>query len=197
MKHEGVQKLVQTNIEFGMVIRVRGELVTCLGVQPCPLAVVQSTTGAVLAKVQQSLSMATRSSLLFSRFTRAAVTDSYSAIISAERTIGRERGPKQHAQIHVRCQVHKTATVHTRTFAFLEPTISGMIRAALAVRNGPSMVRFREAMASEIDSRLEILQGVAPPEAQSYRKQVISVFVNHGSKIIVRRIIMVVCPNGG
>ena len=161
IRHQGRQSVVQTQIEFGMVVRVGGELFTILGSHPCPLAVVQSTTSACIAQVQQSLSMATRNSLYFKTSTRAAVTDSASSLPAVEQHIARQRRQPPLQSLHIKCQVHKTSTMHGQVFSFIDPTVSGMVRAALAVRNGASMIRFREAVKAEVTYRLDIIEGVS------------------------------------
>ena len=133
---------------------------------------------------------------MFQRVTRAAVTDSYAPLTAAEKHIGAQRRSPADAQIHFLCRVHKTAAVHKRTFEFLDETITGMIRSALAVRSGASMVRFRESLAAEIASRLEVLEGSAPREQHAYRHDILSIFATGGSKVLTRRILLLLCPNG-
>ena len=84
-KSSGVQKLVQTQVEFGCLVRIGSKLVTFIGHQVCPLAIVQRTTASVFAHLQQRLSLTSRMALLFRWATRSVVADSYSAIVAAER----------------------------------------------------------------------------------------------------------------
>ena len=179
-----------------MVIRIRGQLYTVLGGQPCPLAVVQSTSASVLAQLQQALSLATTDSRFFQRCTRGAVTESAAPLGTAERHIQSSRGHPRSANLHVKCQVHKTSIVHGTKFTFLSGTVSGMIRAALSLRSGAAMIRFREVMAAEIATRLEILVGTSTEDARAYRRDVISIFVRHGSNVLARRVLTVLLPNG-
>ena len=113
------QKLAQAQVEYGCLFRVGGELVALRGYQVCPLAIVQRTTASALAYVQQRLSLAPSMVALFRRCTRVAVTDSYSAIVAAERHIAAARKSPMGANVHMKCQVHKTSTCHGLTFLSL------------------------------------------------------------------------------
>ena len=94
------------------------------------------------------------------------------------------------------CDVHKTSAVHEKTFAMVGEDVSGMIRTALALRNGAAIQRFRRCLADEIGSRLEIREGYASQEATIYKRQVLATFVPHGSKKLMRRILLALLPNG-
>ena len=193
-KSSGVQKLVQTQVEFGCLVRIGSKLVTFIGHQVCPLAIVQRATASVFAHLQQRLSLTSRMALLFRRCTRSAVTDSYSAIVAAERQVAADRRAPMDQVVHMKCQVHKTSTCHGLTFSFDEPEITGLIRCALALRSGSSMIRFKECIDDEIRTRLEILEGAPDRGAIAYRRNIIKTFVNHGSMVLARRLLLAVLP---
>lgn len=195
-KGPGKQKLVQTQFGFGCLVRVGARLVTFLGEQVCPLAIVERTTGRVFAHLQQSLSMTSDAAGAFRRCTRAAVTDSYSAIVAAERHIAAARKTPADPNVHIKCQVHRCSTAHGLAFAFVDPVLTGLIRTALALRNGSAMVRFRECLTAEIASRLKVCEGGPEPSAVAYKRSIISIFVNHGAKVLARRMILCLLPNG-
>ena len=51
-------------------------------------------------------------------------------------------------------------------------------------------------MSAEIASRLEILEGAPERGAIEYRRHIVHAFVNHGTKILARRMLLCLLPNG-
>ena len=191
------QKIVQTRGDVGMVIRLGERLVT-LSIRPhFPLAVVEDTSATCLRQLQLSLSRVGRAARAFQQVTRAATTDAFSGNKLAEASIGVERAlAGQNSSLHVLCDVHGTAGVYDKTFAPLDPFITGVIRTALSLRTGAAMARFRHCLRLEIASRLEVFEGACPREAVDYKERVVKMFVSHGSKVTTRRALLALCPNG-
>ena len=193
-KSKGIQKVVQTNIEYGMVVRIGCRLVTLLGLQLCPLAIVERTAASVMAALQQELSGLSRAAAAFRRLTRGAVTESYSALVATEKHVAASRSKPAKANLHIRCQVHKTSTVHEQLSHFVESTVSGMVNAALALRSGASFVRFKECLVAEVKSRLEVIEGHCSDEALRYRASILHIFVRHGAKVQAKRLLLLLLP---
>ena len=192
------QKIVQTRAEIGMVVRLGQRLVT-LVLRPClPLCAVERTTAKCLMRQQAMVSHAGRAARAFGGCIRAATTDAYSANKAAEGGIARDRsaGAESGSSLHVLCGVHATAGVYNKVFGPLDEHISGVIHAALALRNGPAMSRLRKCMRVEIASRFELLRGSPPQSAIDYKKNVLQMFVSHGSATLTRRALLSICPNG-
>ena len=83
--------MIQTRLACGVVLRLEDTAVSLISRQPCHLQLVDRTTGRVFKETQMMLSQTTRASNMFSRYTRSAMTDDYSAIGAAERAIAKER----------------------------------------------------------------------------------------------------------
>ena len=190
------QKIVQTQLRGGVLVRVGEALVTLIWRQPAPLQVVERTTARVFKHVQSRLSQCTPTTRLFSHRTRAAATDSYSAILAAEASLCEDRWGSANTFLQSLCDIHKTATTHEKTFSLFSKEVTGMIRTALALRNGAAMSRFRRCLAEEISSRLVILEGQCSADAMSYKRFVLRRFVQNGANAISRRILLVLCPTG-
>eukprot|EP00959_Pyramimonas_sp_CCMP1952_P453212 9467863-Pyramimonas_sp.AAC.1 len=135
---------------------------------------------------------------MFQKCTRATCTDRYSAIVASERQIAIERMQGLKSSLHIHCEIHKTSGVHEDVFELpeLEPNISGMINCALAMRNSSAMDRFRKCMKEEITSRILILPGRPSQEAEVYKMNIMQVFVTHGERIAMKRVLLTMCPNG-
>lgn len=193
---KAAQKIVQTQADIGFVVRIGHRLATITLRPVLALAVVERTTAACLQQQQLSISQVGRAARAFKSQVRAATTDAYSANKAAEASIASVRGAAASGSLHVLCAVHGTAGVYDKTFGLVDSHISGVIRVALSLQNGPAMARFRKCLRAEIASRLEILKGVAPASAVEYKKKVMGVFVRHGGGVVKRRALLALCPNG-
>ena len=154
----GVQKLLQTKGEVGAVVQIADKMVTLTFEPEYPLQVLESTIAAVLKAAQERISPVGQAAVAFRHCTRAVTTDAYSGNIAAEQAIARCRGASC-SPLHLLCATHATAGVYDKVFSLVDNHITGVIRVAIALRNGPSMDRFRMCMRDEIASRLEILRG--------------------------------------
>ena len=191
----GVQKILQTIQQGGMVFKVNGEYVLALMSTLCPLQVLDNGTGAVLHAAQSRCSGATRASSHFVHRLRMACTDRLGSNTLAERLLAEERGATW-KRLQTYCEVHMTASAHEKTFALIPGNIQGMIRCALALQTGSAMARFRACLRQEVASRFQVRYGAPPLEAVQYKKRVFQLFVSHGSKLAMRRVLLALCPNG-
>jgi len=153
------QKIVQTQLCVGMLATIGHESVSAMMRQPTQLSLVAYKTADVLEEQQSRVSHALRASAVWRRRTRGAIADGDSALAVVERNVAERRWGVD-GSLHITCEVHKQAHVHEKTFSLIEDDTSGMIRTALALRNGAATGIFRQCMAQEIASRLEILDGV-------------------------------------
>ena len=191
------QKLVQTQGDAGMVIRLGSQLVTI--VQKCvfPLAVLEHTTAACLKHLSLTLSCIGPSAKAFKGLTRAATTDAFSGNKSAESSIARDRaGSSPTSDLHILCEAHASAGVYKKTFALVDSWVTGVVRIALALRTGACMARFRRCLREEIASRLVIKEGYPPMAALEHKKKVMRLFASHGTAVGRRRALLALCPNG-
>ena len=56
--------------------------------------------------------------------------------------------------------------------------------------------RWRMCLKDEIKSRWEHLYGCAPDEALQYKSKILRLFVSNGRSVQVRRVLLILCPNG-
>lgn len=189
------QKVLQTVQSGGMLVRVGGHYIAIAFSTVCALQVMSSGTASCIAEAQRRTSGATRASKAFCQNMRIVCTDRASANIAAERALRDERGDSW-STLHSFCDVHRTAGAHTKTFVLLASNVSGMIRCALALRNGAALSRFRTCLAQEIASRFKVKHGSPTAEAKAYKMGVLRLFVSHGAQLAVRRLLLALCPNG-
>lgn len=131
----------------------------------------------------------------FQQRVRAVCTDRCSANMAAERMIAADRGPSW-SSVHLHCTTHKVSTAHEQTFILVDDHIKGMIHCVLSLQSGSAMDTFRRCMREEIASRLRVRRGVLPPSAIEYKKFIMRLFVSHGSRLAMRRLLLALCPNG-
>eukprot|EP00930_Biecheleria_cincta_P095370 TRINITY_DN87333_c0_g1_i1.p1 TRINITY_DN87333_c0_g1~~TRINITY_DN87333_c0_g1_i1.p1 ORF type:complete len:1612 (-),score=257.34 TRINITY_DN87333_c0_g1_i1:89-4207(-) len=192
----GPAKIIQTRQEVAMILRLGSKLATVFYRSVTPLGIVETTSANCLKRHQLSVSQATRASAAFVDRTRAATTDAHPSNTLAEKCIAVERGGSDSNSLHVLCQIHATAGIYGKTFAALDPQITGLIRVALSLRNGSAMSRFRACLRDEVASRLRILEGHPSEEAVQYKRDLLMLFVAHGAAVTTRRALLVLCPNG-
>jgi len=188
-------KVMQTRQDVGMLLRSGPTLFAVTFRLPSALAVVESTTAAVIQRQQQAISPIGRVSRCFQLSTRAATTDAYAANILAEKGICRERDPDQPG-LHLLCNVHATAGVYNKTFALVDGHITGVIRTALACRSGSAMSRLRHCLREEIASRFDVIVGRPAADSIKYKKAILRLFVRHGAGVATRATLLALCPTG-
>lgn len=188
------QKVVQTFQELGMLLKIGDRLVGVTFVPVCPLVVLDRCTARALKELQLRMSVVSRAATCFGQACRLVCTDRYSANMTAERSIAEDRDGWLH--LHTTCEVHRTAACYTKSFVLLDDNVKGMIHAALSLRHGAAMTRFRNALREEIASRFEVLAGSPPKDAQQHKRFLLQLFVNHGSALATRQVLLVLCPNG-
>ena len=146
-----------------MVLELPGGFATLTFKSVYPLMVLERTTAACIRTQQLLVSPVGRGAAAFCNYTRAVTTDAYAANMLAERLIGAERAPHQSGSVlHQVCDIHAFVGACNKTFNLLDEHITGVIRAALSLRCGSSMARFRKCLREEIESRFEICDGVPP-----------------------------------
>ena len=192
------QRIMQTRGEMALVLRLGGKLVSIAFKSHFPLSVLEQCTAKCIKQQQLSMSRVGRAAKAFKSYTRAVTTDAFSGNKAAEGGIAQERakGEGHHGSLHLLCAVHATAGVYDRCFSLVDAHITGVIRAALALRSGAAMARFRACLREEIGSRLEIKTGFPSAAASNYKKQACRLFVSHGQAALTRRALLALCPNG-
>ena len=191
------QKIVQSMNKGLMVIRVLGELISIVTQTVCPLSVVEANTAACALDAQLRVSGSTANWKNFAMSARGATTDRGPENRPCERGVAAKYGGLAKL-LHIFCEVHMSAGVHKKMFAMrgLDNVVTGAIRTSLSLRSGSSMMRFRVALREEVTSRLQVLSGIAPHDAQRHRYNCMTMFMQRGAHMEKRRLLMALVPNG-
>ena len=110
---------------------------------------------------------------------RITTTDEAPANFAAEREMVTERGDGW-LSLHLGCNMHRIARSFARTFALLDEHITGLMNLSLVLGFGGTMLKFREAMVAIVESKLTIVKGSPPPEAQAYKEFMMDLFCSKG-----------------
>ena len=116
---------------------------------------------------------------------RVATTDKGSANFLTEQKILSQRSPEW-STVQQPCVVHIIATMHSKSFLELQPTISGMINLALVLGFGENMSNFRRSLAAVVSSKLQVVQGTPPLDATAHRQWVLELYCSTGSKAALK-----------
>ena len=193
------QKVVQSHNAGEMVVRrSENQYMTFFTEAVCPLGVVEANTAACALALQLQVSESTVARSAFAVAGRGACTDRGPENKPCERQLAELLYKGLPGLIHTMCEVHMCAGIHKKVFEMpkLDAVVHGAIHAALALRSGSAMMKFRACLREEVASRLQVLQGTASMEAKRYRAQAISMFMQRGANMEKRRLLMAMVPNG-
>lgn len=191
----GAQKVLQTLQSGGLLVKHQDRFIMLLSSTLCSLSLLSSGTGVCIKEAQLRLTGVSRAATKFDQAMRVVCTDRASANIVAEKAIAAERGVAWNS-LHVFCDIHRTSAAHEKTFHLVDENVRGMIHTALALQNGNAMKRFRSCMREEIASRFRVLSGAPTQEAERHKQRVLRLFVSHGARLPMRRLLLSLCPNG-
>lgn len=192
----GSQRILQHSQTGGMLMSWKGQYWMVVLPALSSLAVMERGTANVLQACNERLSSATRVCQRFEQRVRAVCTDQCSANIACEKAMAAARGATEGSAIHILCDIHRTSLVHTKTLALLDDNVRGMIRCALALRTGNTMNTFRQCLKEEVASRLQILHGRPSADAKAYKQVAMRLFASNGRSVVLRRVLLSMCPNG-
>eukprot|EP00971_Amphidinium_carterae_P094939 1878449-Amphidinium_carterae.4 len=190
----GTAKLLQARQMFCMVLKVGRGHIKLYGESPCHLSVMEKSNAATLAEALQRLSGTSMCSERFALKTRLCTVDKHPANLVCERSLPlmRDSGWQSFVQP---CEIHATARAFTKTYDHLMPTdVSGCIHVALALRS--SMPTWRVCLQQEINSKMKLVFGHPPPEANIYKSELIRVFISTGSKVLQHKLLAARLPSG-
>ena len=135
------------------------------------------------------------------RFThrlRLSTTDKHSSNLLCEQMLAKELAGADFCVVHQTCDVHVVYRVHIRVFALMDDHITGVVRHALSLSNSAHMNIFTKAVRIVIRERggVRLIQGTPPLDAQRHRATRLKLFAARWRNVIVRRLLLVVLPNG-
>lgn len=133
------QRIMQTRLEYGLVLQIGQGFVSVSFKAPSPLAVLERATAACIAEQQMHASTMSRVAAAFCGATRAVTTDACAANLSAEASILKARGTGVPScdTLHVRCDVHCTALVYDKTLNLVDQHVSGRFGRRWRCGQGP------------------------------------------------------------
>lgn len=184
---EGQQKLFVIEAGWGMCFRrIQGseaKLLAITGDQPTTLTVVEKNTAECIKKALEQLRMPYDDKVdsTFFRCIDLSMTDECAANLRCERLLLGTRTGQRQSLLHLSCDAHKIATIHTNTFALLRPWDSRVIRLALSV-DGMGVQRLRKELRLIIEEQLVVMYGARPKvDASRHRQGVFDLFITRSS----------------
>ncbi|CAK0822181.1 unnamed protein product, partial [Prorocentrum cordatum] len=170
-----VTKLMQINQAVWLLVNV-GDIPVRLYLNTvCPLQPMESTAAPVCKKaVLRSCAVSTYSDGFKQRM-RFCCSDSAKPNIVVENSIASDRHGWE--SLHLFCEVHVTAGIHSKTFEGLMPrTISSVIHASLSLQLSGYLNHFRKCLRHVIKSRIKLVPEGLPDDAVKYKRSVIKMF---------------------
>ena len=189
----GPAKLVNSLHHVAILCR-RGEKMVVLSSEATTwLQVVNKNSGETLKRAMEDVRLGGESARdQCSRRVRLTTTDAASYNLRAERNHDRHEDTPV---LHLTCDVHSLATVHTRVFALCDETVTGIQRISNSLQGGSTMSLFRKAMRRVLARDLKLVY-TSPPEATSYRNAILDLFCGDEIGLAPLRSILLQCAGG-
>ena len=199
-----ISKLFAVENRFAILVKVNnvedtsepaGKYVLFQGVSLTPLHIVDRATAECLQACLLESSHATDASNQFRFKARTTTTDQAGSNQLAEKAVLSQR--PGWSGLHLPCNVHLVANAFSRTFAFVDEHITGLIGFSLSLSFGSSMLAFRKSLIAAVSLMpLEIVEGTPPPDVVAYRQHVLELFGGTGRNLEVKRFLLQTFPNG-
>lgn len=186
---DGVQKLLVTEAGLAMVIRrTVGEkscVLTLACDQPTVLQVLENGKAESIKEALGQLDLPCDSVVdsTFYRLIDVAMTDECASNLRCERARSAAKGERSpRPLLHVLCDAHKIAKVHTTTFSLLRPWDTFCVRLALSV-DGLVLQRLRCEVRAMLEEQLVVIHAARPPpEATAHRRAIYEMFLGKSAK---------------
>lgn len=195
-----VCKILQSSSQFAMLVEgASGNLLTITGATLNWLQLLSRTTGEVLteaARRREGLSIAAQR---FQVKTRIATLDRAASNKRSEKAImaSRTAGDPGWEHMVLPCEVHQTASAHKRAFDGLcTADVSGQIHWALTINASTNSKVFGLVIREYVKESMVIIRGRPPADAVAYRRDIMNLCMQRGSKILSRRLSLELLPNG-
>ena len=167
---------------------ISGSALTCL-------QILADTTGQTIHHALQSNSSMSAFANNFQVKVRAATTDLYPANLLAEKYVMCSRSAEW-CHLHHPCNVHLVARSFSKSFDLLSEHIQGLLHLSLALSTGSTMGRFRKSLTEVVSSRLQVIRGHCPAEAEEHRLAMLDLFCQTGSNLALKQYLLQRLPNG-
>ena len=203
-KSSGLSKMFSTESKYVMVTKLPVEGPTGLTEQFFVFTgqhltwnqLLNRATAPVMMQAIAETAAVTKFANQFALRVRAATTDQASANILLEKTISEAREGSW-CNLHLLCNAHHCARVHSKSLTLLEQHISGLVNYALSLSLGSSMFEFRKALARVIDRMpLVVRRGAPPQEVVEYQTDMLKLFCASGTRSAERHFLLTNLCNG-
>lgn len=190
------QKVLRSQLAVALLVRVRNRLWHFTFPLTCWLQPMATTTHSCYWRALQGQLLAcSHISEKFARRQRLASTDGDGAVAKAERGFSKQAGPVD--ELHILCQVHRSANIRGATMALAKGTVQALIRASLSLKFGNAMSSFRLAFRDIVAETLRYERGNPPPEHKAHRDVFLTMFCPANDRTSrLRRVILEVLCNG-
>ena len=139
--------------------------------------------------------MPEESSEQFKLKTRLAALDQAKSNNRAEKWLCASRGSPW-ARLALNCEIHQVAGISKTVFSMVEGTIEGQVNLSLALNHSTGMSVFAKLLRDHVMAKIVILRGAPSKEAECVRRQLMTLALSRGTRLVERRVSMRVLPNG-
>eukprot|EP00971_Amphidinium_carterae_P351554 6492163-Amphidinium_carterae.3 len=195
-------RLLQIKSGYGILVKSTGivqdrvEHLFFIGRTTCPLQTMGKNNAQSTKECLQRVSGPSMAAKAFALKSRSVVLDKGSANFLAEHNISLERGD-QWATMLLNCHTHIISTCQGKVFNTLfADEVSGLIRVALAIREGGRMALFREALRIQVRKRVKFIPGQASADAVQYRNHMLNLFLAGEPNALQRTMLLMSAANG-
>jgi len=186
----GKAKLVNGESAIAMLLEIGGKLALLCGEFLTWLQAVDRNTGESLLTAIAMRDYGTQLREKARRKIRLAITDAARYNFRAERGIMATRPGWFH--IHLRCDVHVAAAVHSSVYGLSQAkeAVRGMTAISLSLRNFGQMALFRESMKRVLRRTLRLVYVQPSKPANAYRELVLNTFLGCSARSVPLRLVL-------
>ena len=193
------RKLLQSESKFGMLVKqpASDRLLAIVGSTVNWLQHLDRCTAEVLKGAGEETVSLSDVPKRFAMRVRLCTEDQHGANERSERAVVQERSEESPwLRLHLHCEVHICATVHTRVMSLVEGCVSGQVNFALALNFGTNMHTWRQELRAVIRERLVIKRGPPPPSCLPYKQQLLRLCLIGSTRRLEKLLAMYMLPNG-
>jgi len=177
----GPTKIFVTELKIGMLFEKKtaahSEWMSIVATCPSTLqAVERNTAECYVEALRRAMKFGFDATVQekFAREVDIVVSDGHKSNGKAERALSQLYPGR--AKLDLPCDVHRKASIATKTFALWKSLPTRVIRLALSVR-GACMTVMRRHLRDVMKERLKIYSGTAPPAATAFRKEMLDLYL--------------------
>ena len=197
IKASSVSKMFSTEQTFACLLEVTlpseaGPRRQCVGFQGSTLCwnqLLEKTTSQNILAALMETSTTSSFASEFGLKCRISTTDLAGGNIGAEKLYKSLRGAEW-SHIHLACNVHIVARMHSKALSFWEADISGALNLSLCLSAGAAMTKFRAALADIVSERLTITRHKPSLEAEKHKAFLLKLFGSTGTKKAERHFLL-------